>query len=57
MKDFVVCEINLLDLALGIDQYCTVMGYRVSRKVKTKKILINSVNCYSHILKFICREK
>lgn len=37
MTDFVVCEINLLDFALGRDQYCTVMVYGFSRKQKLKK--------------------
>lgn len=54
MIDFVACGINLLDFALGRDQYCTVMVYGFSRK-QTKKI-VNTVNCYSPVLKFMCRE-
>jgi len=56
MIEIVVCEINLLDFALGRDQYCIVMVYGLSRKQKLKKLLVNTANCYSHILKFVCRE-
>lgn len=56
MTDFVVCEINLPGFALGKDQYGTVMVYGFSRKQQLKKILIDTVNCYSHILKFIRSE-
>lgn len=39
MIDSVACEINLLDFALGKDQYCTLMVNGFSRKQKKQKYI------------------